>query len=154
GQGSENHEFSTHTRLMAYMDGQPLFNAANFGLQMLNDPYGEAANSTVTTTRVLTFLCPSGTIRNYLGTPWLAPLSNFVTPGCAYFASVGSSLEFEADPNCCSSAPPDGLFRDGGSAISIAGVLDGTSNTVAFGEWKIGTGNTNIVSIPQDIIFP
>ena len=32
-------------------------------------------------------------------------------------------------------------------------IRDGTSNTVAFGEWKTGSGNQASVTIPTDIIF-
>ena len=35
--------------------------------------------------------------------------------------------------------------------IGIAAMTDGTSNTIAFGEWRIGTGNQNMVTIPSDI---
>jgi prepilin-type processing-associated H-X9-DG protein len=34
----------------------------------------------------------------------------------------------------------------------MASVSDGLSNTVAYGEWRIGTGNVGVVS-PQDIVF-
>jgi prepilin-type N-terminal cleavage/methylation domain-containing protein len=154
GTGTENAEFSTHTRLLGHIEGQTLFNAANFSVGVINDTIGEPANSTVSLTRLQVFLCPSSVWPSYVGTPWLAPLSNFTCPGCSYFASVGSSLEFDADSDCCASAPPNGVFQDAGSAIGLANITDGTSNTVAFGEWKIGTGNTAATTIPQDIIFP
>jgi hypothetical protein len=35
--------------------------------------------------------------------------------------------------------------------IGVAAITDGTSNTIAFGEWRIGTGNQNMVTIPSDI---
>ncbi len=82
---------------------------------------------------------------------WGQPLTNFVAPVNSYFTSVGSSLEFDADP-AYASAPPNGVFQDAGAAIALANITDGSSNTVAFGEWKLGTGLTS-VTIPQDIIF-
>jgi hypothetical protein len=36
---------------------------------------------------------------------------------------------------------------------TLAAVTDGTSNTIAFGEWKTGTGNPNVLTIPQSIAF-
>ncbi len=32
-------------------------------------------------------------------------------------------------------------------------MTDGTSNTIAFGEWKTGDGLSSIVSIPTDLVF-
>ena len=152
GPSTENAEFATHARLLGYAEGQPLYNSANFSVGVINDAYGEYANSTVALTRLQMFLCPSSPWPSWLMTGWGQPLVNFSAPGNSYFASVGSSLEFDADP-AFASAPPNGVFQDGGAAITLATITDGTSNTVAFGEWKLGTGLTT-VTIPQDIIFP
>jgi len=154
GLDTENAEFSTQARLLANLEGQPLYNSMNFSVGVINDTYGEYANSTVSLTRLQMFLCPSTTWPTFVGTPWLAPLSSFGMPGCSYFACVGSSLEFDADSDCCANAPPNGVFQDSGSPISLATIRDGSSNTVAFAEWKIGTGVSTAVTIPQDIIFP
>jgi prepilin-type processing-associated H-X9-DG protein len=42
---------------------------------------------------------------------------------------------------------------DLGRSHSITEVTDGTSNTIAIGEWKTGSGAFNKVTIPTDVIF-
>ena len=138
-------------RLLANLENQPLYNSANFSVGVINDTYGEYANSTVALTKVQVFLCPSSPQPSWLMASWGQPLANFVAPGNSYFASVGSTLEFSADP-AFAGAPPNGVFQDAGDAIGLSNITDGSSNTVAFGEWKLGTGLTT-VTIPQDIIY-
>ena len=150
---TENADFSAQARLLGFVEGQPLFNAANFSVGVINDAYGVYANATVAVTRLPLFLCPSSTWPSWTMSPYAPPLTNVVAPGCSYFASVGSDLEFQADP-AFSRAPPNGPFAEGGPAIGLVNMTDGTSNTVAFSEWKLGTGNESVVTIPQDLIFP
>ena len=78
--------------------------------------------------------------------------STFKAVGNSYFASVGSSLEFAAQQT---GGPPNGPFYyvgTKGGVLGISGVTDGTSNTIGFGEWKIGSGHKDTISI-QDVIF-
>jgi prepilin-type N-terminal cleavage/methylation domain-containing protein/prepilin-type processing-associated H-X9-DG protein len=150
-----NGDFSVHVRVLGNMEQQPLYNAFNFNLPVLNDTYGEAANSTAALTTVNAFLCPSAPAVSYLGTGLAAGIyTSFPVTGNSYFASMGSSLEYDAT---MTGGPPNGLFFYSGTSkaapVRFAGVTDGLSNTIAFGEWKLGTGNVNAVTIPQDLVF-
>ncbi|MHC5540628.1 DUF1559 family PulG-like putative transporter [Singulisphaera rosea] len=150
-----NGDFSVHVRLLGYMEQQNLFNAANFSLPILNDTVGVNVNLTIMLTRVNTFLCPSATAPSYTGTGLAAgPYTSSPVTGNSYFASMGSSLEYDATNT---GGPPNGLFYYSGvsnaAPVRFAGVTDGLSNTIAFGEWKPGTGNVNTVSVPQDVLF-
>jgi prepilin-type N-terminal cleavage/methylation domain-containing protein/prepilin-type processing-associated H-X9-DG protein len=158
-----NGDFSAHLRLTAFIEQQTIFNSVNLNLPALNDDPGEFANSTVTLTRLTVFLCPSAPWPSYNGTGLAAgPYTSFPVTGNSYFASMGSSLEYNA---AFSGGPPNGLFYFSGNPtaaaptggnvapVRFAGVTDGLSNTIAFGEWRMGTGNASAVTIPQDVIF-
>jgi prepilin-type N-terminal cleavage/methylation domain-containing protein/prepilin-type processing-associated H-X9-DG protein len=146
-----NYSASTHARVLPNVDQQPLYNAMNWSLSVINlaRDNGTAANSTVTATPLSVFLCPSDILPSwsYEGS---GPLASFLAPGNCYFASMGSSLEFSGAET---GGPPNGPFMYAGMAIGIANITDGTSNTIAFGEWKTGDGNQNVVTIPTDTIF-
>ena len=150
GASISNGDFSAHARLLSNMEQQALFNAANFSLCCINaNAPGVTANSTVVLTRLGSFLCPSAPTPSYIMTGETAPIGNFTAPGNSYFASLGSTFEFAG----AESVPPNGLFQYSGPRIGIRDIQDGTSNTVGFGEWRIGTGVLSQVSIPSDIIF-
>jgi prepilin-type N-terminal cleavage/methylation domain-containing protein/prepilin-type processing-associated H-X9-DG protein len=148
-----NGDFSALARMLPNMEQQALFNAANFWISCVNSNSPEtAANLTVTTTRIATFLCPSAPPPSYVMSGETAPLGSATAPGNSYFASMGSSLEFAGNQT---GGPPNGVFQynANGGRIGIADIQDGTSVTVGFGEWRVGSGNLNQVSIPQDVIF-
>ena len=135
-------------RVLGYSEQPALYNAANFQFLAYNDVYGVPANTTTTGTRLSLFMCPSNTPPGWLMNG-MAPLGTMVAPGTTYFASVGSSMEWNGQ---MSAGPPNGPFATT-LALGIRDITDGTSNTVAFGEWKTGSGTTAIFLIPSDITF-
>jgi prepilin-type N-terminal cleavage/methylation domain-containing protein/prepilin-type processing-associated H-X9-DG protein len=145
---------SAHVRLLANLEQQAIYNCVNWSLGIYGDAYGSYANETVSLTRLNVFLCPSDTPPTSTGIG-NAPLnSGPVAAGNSYFACVGGTLEFAGQQ---SAGPPNGMFQYVGTAgngrIGTRDVRDGLTNTIAFGEWKMGSLNYNIVTIPNDVIM-
>jgi prepilin-type N-terminal cleavage/methylation domain-containing protein/prepilin-type processing-associated H-X9-DG protein len=147
--------FSAHARMLGYLEQAAMYNAANFNLTLFtagNDNYACFVNSTISTARINTFLCPSSPDINW-------PLKFFPAaltanaPGCSYFASAGSTLNFASGTAAAANGPPNGVFQFGGAPVSIRDIVDGTGSTAAFGEWKIGDGNTGTLTIPSDAAY-
>ncbi|MBX6315592.1 MAG: DUF1559 domain-containing protein [Isosphaeraceae bacterium] len=140
--------WSPHALLLPYLEQNALYQAANFSFitQGTQDfsTYGNVLfNSTVVRTRIQSFLCPSSPLpQGNFATTWGVP-----TPGNSYFGSVGSSWGFSGTWTNA----PNGIFRYRGNPVAVRDVTDGTSNTVAFGEWRIGDGDNSKFSI-QDIV--
>jgi prepilin-type N-terminal cleavage/methylation domain-containing protein/prepilin-type processing-associated H-X9-DG protein len=142
-----NASLSPHGRLLAYTEQQPLFNSMNFSYGIQDDPYGGPANSTVSMTRLTLFLCPSDTPPNW---DIKATYTNGIAPGNNYFACLGSTLEFDATQT---GGPPNGVFQYMGGPISLTSITDGSSSTIAFGEWRTGSGNESTITPATDIVF-
>ena len=119
---------SAHARLLPFLEQQPLYNALNWSLPVINDPqppgtgYAPYANTTVTITRLTAFICPSDNPPNWNLSSASQPLPNYRAPGNSYFASIGSSLEFASRQT---SGPPNGPFSYVGEIGRTAG--SGTS---------------------------
>jgi prepilin-type N-terminal cleavage/methylation domain-containing protein/prepilin-type processing-associated H-X9-DG protein len=145
-----NGDCGPNVRMLGYLEQAALYNASNFSVAFVNDALTVAINSTVTTTRLNTFLCPSCPAPGWKLNA-TAPLSQYTAPGNNYFDSFGSCLEFAATS---AGGPPNGVFQSrGSSAIGLRDVTDGSSGTIAYGEWRTGTGSLNVVTIPTDVIF-
>jgi prepilin-type N-terminal cleavage/methylation domain-containing protein/prepilin-type processing-associated H-X9-DG protein len=139
-------------RILLYMEQQNLANSINFGTT-----YNGPTHSTVRVSVVSTFLCPSdanipgqpsftdnttGAGTNYPNNMGLdIRLSNFVLAGPTYF--IGNQPETTCSSGVAS-APLDGVK-------TIASILDGTSNTVAFSEFVKGTGSAS--APPRALVY-
>ena len=96
-------------RLLPFLEQQPLYNALNWSLPVINDPnaskYGPYANSTVTITRLDAFLCPSDTPPSWNLSSASQPLPSYRRRGTTISPSLGSSLEFTSRQT---GGPPNG----------------------------------------------
>jgi prepilin-type processing-associated H-X9-DG protein len=148
--------WSPQAMLLGYLDQQPIYDSINFSLVSNGaDPHGGPDQLTAVSTRIASLLCPSSPL----------PTGNFAAPGFpgagapgnCYFASVGSSLHWIGG---ITGSSPNGIFMYGGGqndgpvalAYGVRDVTDGTSNTIAFGEWRLGDQDCTKLSVPQDVI--
>ncbi len=127
---------SMKVRLLAFMEQQAMSNAYNFSGPDFNTNSGKTtqANNTILFTKMNAFLCPSDPNPGDVGTNWKG-----LTAGCSnYPNNMGMEPNYSGGslngPSWYLGADP---FV--GTRLSLASVLDGTSNTVAFSEWVKGT---------------
>ena len=148
GLSSSFGSWSAFAFMLPQMEQSSLYNAINFGLVNVGDKTSipEFQQSTTVITRINTLLCPSSPTATGNVQDWAFTLGP--APGNNYFASFGSSLEFDATQT---GGPPNGVFQYSGGAIGVQSIQDGTSNTIAFGEWIVGDFNPAQLSIPQDV---
>ncbi|GAC1469854.1 MAG: DUF1559 domain-containing protein [Chloroflexota bacterium] len=141
--------WSPHALLLPYVEQTQIYNAINFSISSDEGICG-GVQQTAAVTRMNTLLCPSSPlpVGQYWG--YNTPPNNL--PGNNYFGSVGPSF------TPWYSNKPLGIFaimphpaNGSGGAIGVRDITDGTSNTIAFGEWRTGDFNQNKLSI-QDAI--
>jgi prepilin-type N-terminal cleavage/methylation domain-containing protein/prepilin-type processing-associated H-X9-DG protein len=147
-------DWSPHALILPYLEQGPVYNSINF-YTSASDNEDDGRQATSITSQIKTLLCPSspnaqGTLdygqgSDNPGMTWVNPRN----PGNNYFASVG--------PTVCpwTSAHVPGIFAISTPGMSgfvgIRDVTDGTSNTIAFSEWRMGDFDTQKLSI-QDVI--
>ncbi|QDV38503.1 DUF1559 domain-containing protein [Tautonia plasticadhaerens] len=139
--------WSPHAMLLPFMEQTQVYNAINFNYLGRSDGNGERGNYTGVSTRINTLLCPSSSPPR---TTWNVDSNlgmNKLFAGNNYFASTGSSIMWIGWPTDI----PNGLFAVGGVPFSSRDITDGTSNTVAFGEFRTGDYDDSKNSI-QDFV--
>ncbi len=144
--------WSAQSMLLSFMEQTTTYNSINFSLVSEDNGNGDdLAQTTATTQAISAFLCPSN--QNQLYSQYSSV--SYFFPGNTYFASVGSGMnQYGNSPYAelpVGSAAPNGMFQVFGPAIGIQSVTDGTSNTIAFGEWITGS-NKNTLTLPQDAV--
>ncbi len=121
--------WSTHSQLLSQLDQVIVFNAINYsGVAWLSDPVYGPPNRTALATTLSVFLCPSD--------PDLVP-DPYRLGHVSYRGNAGTL------PYNLAVDSPDGTGRNNGffwfqSAVRIADVTDGTSNSALFSERCLG----------------
>jgi len=136
--------------MLSYLEQGQTYAAMNFQISSADNCDG-GVNATCEGTAINSFLCPSsprpnGKFSDAGSTPWLSGLY----PGNNYWGSIG--------PGPCpwssntSMRGVLGTVSPGtNGSRSNRDVTDGTSNTIAFGEWKMGDFDSTKVSLTDAI---
>jgi len=145
--------WSPQALMLGFFEQGMIYNAVNFSISAA-DNCDNGLNGTSGTARIASFLCPSSPLPIGVN-PYRDPNGYNMTqlpfpwPGNNYFCSVGATL--------CpwTSAKPPGIFATetpGQDSIrAIRDIQDGTSNTIAFGEWRMGDFDSSKLSIQDGI---
>jgi prepilin-type N-terminal cleavage/methylation domain-containing protein/prepilin-type processing-associated H-X9-DG protein len=150
--GTYPENFSCFARMLAYFEQGPMYNAINFNLCS-----SDIANVTIAGVRVNSLVCPSDTQNESIAFPSTRASSN-VTPGWSFneipgnfpaiaglmqaFTSYGGNAGTftfgfsNLMPPAVVQAHNGVIYND--SAVRIAMITDGTSNTFIFGEHSKG----------------
>jgi prepilin-type N-terminal cleavage/methylation domain-containing protein/prepilin-type processing-associated H-X9-DG protein len=137
--------WSAHAQLLAYIEGNTIFNAINFNYAPeWNGNYCWAANSTASSAKVNVFLCPSDGNAGKQNSGFDSFGSNNSYGGSVGTTTVGYP---EATPNATAAQQSTGIFAYQKN-YSIANVTDGTSNTIAFSEFIADDQNGSFSRAP------
>jgi prepilin-type N-terminal cleavage/methylation domain-containing protein/prepilin-type processing-associated H-X9-DG protein len=136
--------WSAQALMLGYLEQVPLYNASNFSWAV-GPGQGFAMNSTVSTSILNVFICPSDGLSplkpdGTWGSP--ASLSCWQWTGVInnYMASLGTTTNYGG-----AGSDTTGVFTQGGRVYGIQNITDGSSNTIAFGESLVGDGTIETV---------
>jgi prepilin-type processing-associated H-X9-DG protein len=140
---------SMKVRLLAFLEQTAAYNAYNFsvGDVAAGTPGLSQKNFTVMGTRVDTYLCPSDPNPGNTGPLGSAfPASSFNVQATNYPENLGMEPNYTGGRlnGPCWFLGGNGIVDPNvGNRVTLAGVTDGTSNTVIFSEWVKGTGTAS-----------
>jgi prepilin-type N-terminal cleavage/methylation domain-containing protein/prepilin-type processing-associated H-X9-DG protein len=131
---------SSKVRLLGFIEQQALYNAYNF---MVGDIFstGRFLNFTVAGTQVGSFLCPSDPNPGNTGTVYQVTTSLHV--GCSNYPVNGGSNRQYYGGKTNGTAWWLGGNSSFGNKVTLASVVDGTSNTAVFSEFIKGSSGPN-----------
>jgi prepilin-type N-terminal cleavage/methylation domain-containing protein/prepilin-type processing-associated H-X9-DG protein len=129
--GVKMNDFSMKLRMLPFMEQSVLFNAFN---QYLT--YNVVDNGTATSTVVNAFLCPSDGTMVDRG---MASYANHDFGDTNYANNLGTCLTLNG---VAFDGPAYSMGTNFGSIVTLASIIDGTSNTAIFSEWLKGKNTT------------
>jgi prepilin-type N-terminal cleavage/methylation domain-containing protein/prepilin-type processing-associated H-X9-DG protein len=142
GSGLVPQTASVHLRLTNYLEQRAVYDAYNFLLSDVISGSSVAANTTVMSTNIPGYLCPSdanpGSTENLVG-GYTAQVTcvNYAINGGVNRANFGGMITGVA------------WWLGGntsyGGVVRLASITDGTSNTAAFSEWVKGKSGYNAI---------
>ena len=140
GGGAIPQTASVLLRLTNELEQRALYNAYNFSLGDVFQGAAVSANTTVMSTSLPVYLCPSDANPGNTG-----PLDGGYTAitACTNYAINGGTNRVNSAGATTGIGWWMGGNRSFGSTVSLATILDGTSNTAAFSEWVKGKNGQN-----------
>jgi prepilin-type N-terminal cleavage/methylation domain-containing protein/prepilin-type processing-associated H-X9-DG protein len=140
GSGLVPQTASVHLRLLNYLEQTAVYNAYNFMLGDILAGSAVAANTTVIATSIPGYLCPSdanpGNLGNIAG-GYAARVT------CINYSINGGDNRQNNGGSVNGVAWWLGGTASYGSRVTLAAILDGTSNTAAASEWVKGKSGQN-----------
>ena len=141
--------WSAQAQMLPYLEQGAIYNSCNFvhtGFGFTFTP-GDPINSTAAYTRINAFLCPSNPVSN--GSSTIFYTTNVPVTPTDYAGSMGTTshdMTQAAKPTAT-----NGIFAMWIS-YDLRDITDGTSNTIAFGEWcsqnyQVPTGRARGVGV-------
>ena len=142
--------WSPQAMLLGHLEQGQAYNAINFSVSAADFCDG-GINATAKGWVISSFLCPSspkvsGKFPDASVTPWLAG----EYPGNNYWGSVGPG-PVPWSSNTSMRGLLGTVSPGSNGSRSTRDVTDGTSNTIAFGEWKVGDFDRNKLSLSDAI---